>query len=510
MSSRIAGAARRATPVLAFALLVVGQARAESISIVAPPRWAGTLTAGPMGVEPPNVYHRLRVGAGETTTLDLPRELSHRFVITFEADDGRMWRVVLSGAERTQWPKQYVIADSDLFEPCSATLTIATPGWGRMHLVSLLVRESDDYSRAFTLRPTGDVMTLELDHLRPGALQAYCVSDTGLQAQDICQVVPDREAVRHLTLTRQAPDAPAAVPLFESGGNVSSQLYTTVSVAVYLLVVVVWIGVGTSFVPVWHFFGIRQRAGRISLSVATAIIGIVLLSNGIAMFLLGQVRYVPLVSATASVQMALLVLCLLAYVSRKDWCRSLAVVGLVFAMVASLAFLPAFAFEGDDEDIGWWLTRFEVILVCAASLCLIGGALLDRRYRTGDGDRCPRCHVRPDPVTGQCNCPPKRAGQRGPRIARLTILHADGSRSDLLLGPRTVLGSGRRSHVILRGEPAAKPEHAVIERGEGGVVIRNLDPAAATQVNGVDIAEQPLADGDEIWIGETLMLVELI
>lgn len=500
----------RAALAVVSAALIAGSARAESIEVVAPPDTGGVVTAWPLGGGSADTRQRSPMEPGGTAVIRLPKETPQRYVIRFSTEDGRSWRVVLSGADRQEWPKRHELTAESLYRPASASLLLDVPGWGRMHLISVLIRESDDYSRSTILRPSEGRTELHLTDLRPGTLQVHAQTDTGLQASDLFQCRDGDEVTRNLTLSRQTQYYADATPLFGSGGDVSSDLYTAVSVAVYGLMVLIWLVVGVTFTAVWRFFGLKEAWSQGALSAATAIIGAILLGNGIAMFLLGQVRYVPLVCATAAAQLVLLTICLLAYVSRKAWCRDLAVIGLVFAMLASLAFLPTFCFEDDLADIGMWLTRVQVVLVCLAGVGLIAGALIDRRRALAATGVCRRCGERPHPITGRCECPPRPVGRRGPRLARLSVVHADHTYSDVVIGPSTVIGTSRRCHIRLRGDPEASERHAVIESEKGRLVVRDLGSNAGTHVNGLRVTQQALEDTDEIVIGESSMLVELM
>lgn len=500
----------RAALAVVSATLIAGSARAEPIEVVAPPDIGGVVTAWPLGDGSTDTRQSSAVEPGGVAVIRVPKETPQRYVIRFNAEDGRVWRVVLSGADRQEWPERHEIAAESLYQPASVDLLFNVPGWGRMPLISVLIRESDDYSRSSILRPSGGRTELHLTDLRPGTLQIHAQTDTGLQASDLCQCRDGGDLTRNLTLSRQTQYYPDATPLFGSGGDVSSDLYTAVSVAVYGLVVLIWLVLGVTFTAIWRFFGLKEAWSQGALSVATAIIGAVLLGNGIAMFLLGQVRYVPLVCATAAAQLVLLIICLLAYVSRKAWCRELAVIGLVFTMLASLAFLPTFCFEDDLADIGAWLTRVQVVLVCVAAIGLIAAALIDRRRALAATGVCRRCGERPHPITGRCECLPRPVGRRGPRLARLSVVHADHTYSAVVIGPSTVLGTSRRCHIRLRGDPKASERHAVIESEEGRLVVRDLGSKAGTYVNGLRVTRQVLEDTDEIVIGESSMLVEII
>ncbi|MBD3176901.1 MAG: FHA domain-containing protein [Armatimonadia bacterium] len=497
------------------ALMVFGACPvlAETVEVAAPDEIGGRVVAGPLtpsGFEP---TLEQAVEPGGAVEVELPDEVPPRYLLCFHASDERIWRTVLLPEDRQECNSRYGLTAADLYEPAEVTVVVNRPAWGRIYMVDVLLREADDVSRSMQLEATDERMAIELDDVRPGIVQVYAISDTGLEATDMFRAEAGESTIRHLTLLREATAPTEGTPLFGGGGDVSSDLYTAVSVAVFGLVVLIWLVVGGSFPLVWSFFGLRQGLSRGVLSITAAIIGILLLGNGIAMFLLQQVRYMPLVSAMAAAQLVLLSTCLLAYVSRRAWTRSLAILGLVFTMVASLAFLPTFAFEGDDADIGIWLTRVEVVLVCVASIALIISVMVDRRRRApseASRDTCPTCGQTPDPVSGRCGCPPLEVGEPGPRIARLSVLHADGTRADLSLGPKTLIGSAPECDVPLRDEPAAEERHAVIEDREGVVYVRDLGTRAGTLVNGVAAAEQELSDGDELCIGETFMFVELV
>jgi len=143
----------RAALAVVSATLIAGSARAEPIEVVAPPDIGGVVTAWPLGDGSTDTRQSSAVEPGGVAVIRVPKETPQRYVIRFKAEDGRVWRVVLSGADRQEWPERHEIAAESLYQPASVDLLFNVPGWGRMPLISVLIRESDDYSRSSILRP---------------------------------------------------------------------------------------------------------------------------------------------------------------------------------------------------------------------------------------------------------------------------------------------------------------------------------------------------------------------
>jgi len=56
-------------------------------------------------------------------------------------------------------------------------------------------------------------------------------------------------------------------------------------------------------------------------------------------------------------------------------------------------------------------------------------------------------------------------------------------------------------------DPALSRRHCVVEPGGKHLVLRDLDNCNGVFVNGSRVTEQPLADGDQIRIGDSVLLV---
>ena len=80
-------------------------------------------------------------------------------------------------------------------------------------------------------------------------------------------------------------------------------------------------------------------------------------------------------------------------------------------------------------------------------------------------------------------------------------------RSYLLDRPRSALGLDERAEVGLFGDALVARRHAEIERSPRGYILRGLDPAARTRVNGAAASgEVVLKDGDRIELGQTQLV----
>lgn len=80
-------------------------------------------------------------------------------------------------------------------------------------------------------------------------------------------------------------------------------------------------------------------------------------------------------------------------------------------------------------------------------------------------------------------------------------------RSYLLDRPRSALGLDERAEVGLFGDAQIARRHAEIERTARGHVLRNVDPAGRTRVNGSTVnGELVLQDGDRLELGQTQLV----
>jgi diguanylate cyclase (GGDEF)-like protein len=90
------------------------------------------------------------------------------------------------------------------------------------------------------------------------------------------------------------------------------------------------------------------------------------------------------------------------------------------------------------------------------------------------------------------------------RGAGLVMLHGDEpGRLYALTGADSIIGSGPRSDIRLAGEGVDK-RHARIGYGGRAVLLRDLESAHGTFVNGERIAEYELRHGDVVRVGRTL------
>ena len=70
-----------------------------------------------------------------------------------------------------------------------------------------------------------------------------------------------------------------------------------------------------------------------------------------------------------------------------------------------------------------------------------------------------------------------------------------------VVGTGTVLGSGGDCNIVVAGKKVAK-RHAEIVLGPNGHLIRDLKSQVGTLVNGVEVTERELTNGDTIQLGE--------
>src|SRR5438132_13698746 len=75
-----------------------------------------------------------------------------------------------------------------------------------------------------------------------------------------------------------------------------------------------------------------------------------------------------------------------------------------------------------------------------------------------------------------------------------------------LAGPEVSVGREAMNQVAL-ADPAVSAQHCVFIETADGIVVRDLDPANPTFVNGLPAGERPLADGDQVQIGESLFVL---
>lgn len=82
------------------------------------------------------------------------------------------------------------------------------------------------------------------------------------------------------------------------------------------------------------------------------------------------------------------------------------------------------------------------------------------------------------------------------------VVHSDSGEAESysVVGAATTIGSAKECDMVLAGKKVAG-RHAEIRLGPNGHIIKNLGAAVGTLVNGVEITERELADGDVIQIG---------
>ncbi len=70
------------------------------------------------------------------------------------------------------------------------------------------------------------------------------------------------------------------------------------------------------------------------------------------------------------------------------------------------------------------------------------------------------------------------------------------------------IGRGKANTVALPGDPRASLRHAVVERTPRGWRLRDAGSTNGTWVNGERVDERLLADGDQLQVGQTLLVFE--
>lgn len=507
----------RATAVAALVAAI--PCAADLVAVRVPPGTpttllAGTLSAGGRLTSP----QRVRADSAGDAMVELgpvPPTGVTRYGVFLSRSDGLEGRALLEVGPEGSLPSELVFREDQLYEPCTVSIDVGYATRGGARLTSIVVTESDGHVHAHSVAPTHGTARLVLDGVRPGLLVVCGVSDTGLGARTSANLAPGSSEEVTLFLSQRYGPGPAVAPIFATGGDVPEGLYSAVSTAIFVLVVAVWAVLATCFPILWGHFGLRERLPKAVLSAAAAVIGIVMLGNGIGLLVLQELRYLPLVAAVAATQLVFLTLTVVAYASRQPWARSLSVLGVVFSLLASLAFLPSFALE-EDPEIGLWLTVAELILVCGASLALTATVIADRRGQRTIGvpharrEPCNVCGGPRDPLTGRCDCLPESAGRPGRRVARLSVLYADGRRGDLLVGPHSTIGRDPACDICLSGDPRASSVHAILALSGGKLTLSDRGSANGTFVNGERISEREIRDGDEFTIGDTWFVVEVL
>lgn len=508
------GAASACAAALWLTLATAGWA--EGLRVTAPEGVSGTVVLGLLGDDgrlTPVVEVELADKGEAELAVHEGEKRTGNWELALHAEDGRVARVALPGASAADLPTSLRIDEPSLFKPNRVEVVVRDGARSRSKMIALLVTESDGraYARVQPARSGG--LNTMLDDVRPGLLMVHALSDANTSARHSLQLQPGESSTLTLLLSRpgDAGTSLSIAPFLSAGGDLQEGLHTASTLAVFVVVVIVWVLIATCFPAVWTYFGLRDPRARVVLSITAALVGIVLLGNGISLIVLDAVRFVPLISTVGAVQLIFLVLTLPAYLSRKAWVRTLAGLGVVFSLLVTFVFLPSFVFEGEDAGIGLWLTITQIVLVCAMALAVTWLAFTDRRAGPADGAGvCPDCGTVPDPLSGRCRCLPEVVGSSGKRTARLSLLRADGRRSEVVIGPHTVIGSAPDCDVSLSEDPEVEPRHATVELEDGDLYVHDRSQAAGVFVNGARAPLARLHDGDEILIGDTWLVVELL
>jgi hypothetical protein len=90
------------------------------------------------------------------------------------------------------------------------------------------------------------------------------------------------------------------------------------------------------------------------------------------------------------------------------------------------------------------------------------------------------------------------------------LVHSDTGHAEehAVVGAETVLGSGKDCDIVIEGKKVSA-KHATIALGPTGHLIRDLKSQVGTLVNGVEVAERELANGDTIQLGEVKLTFTL-
>jgi pSer/pThr/pTyr-binding forkhead associated (FHA) protein len=92
-------------------------------------------------------------------------------------------------------------------------------------------------------------------------------------------------------------------------------------------------------------------------------------------------------------------------------------------------------------------------------------------------------------------------------VAYLEVVRPDGTERVFLDGNRLTIGREDSNDVILPDDQTVSRRHAVLERLAAGWSISDLNSTNGTAVNGQWLVQpRPLYSGDEIEIGETLLV----
>lgn len=93
--------------------------------------------------------------------------------------------------------------------------------------------------------------------------------------------------------------------------------------------------------------------------------------------------------------------------------------------------------------------------------------------------------------------------------ARVVVLRgAEEGRTFALEESKTVLGRGKDASIVL-SDPALSRHHAEIVFGGTEFRIRDLESSNGTLLNGSEVDEYALRNGDKITVGETILRFEM-
>lgn len=95
----------------------------------------------------------------------------------------------------------------------------------------------------------------------------------------------------------------------------------------------------------------------------------------------------------------------------------------------------------------------------------------------------------------------------GPRLVVLTGSQTGRSLQIPAPPARLLVGTADSCQLVLP-DAALRPEHAEVVRDLDGVLIRALDPSKSFPINGREVSERRLRDGDELVLGATRLLFE--
>jgi pSer/pThr/pTyr-binding forkhead associated (FHA) protein len=95
-------------------------------------------------------------------------------------------------------------------------------------------------------------------------------------------------------------------------------------------------------------------------------------------------------------------------------------------------------------------------------------------------------------------------------MIRLTVTHAGQSQAVELSEPAIALGRTHENTLQIHDEKASRQHCRIEQTDDGSYRLRDLDSRNGTYVNGGQVTETALADGDRIRIGKTTILVEIL